>query len=487
MIQASELLSNLTPTQIFGTTSIQVCDLCSDSRKIKPRAAYVALRGVNSDGHNYIDTAIQAGAVMIVAEELPTLLDPKILYVQVKDSSQALGEIAAAFYGFPTKQLKLIGITGTNGKTSVATLMHQTLKNLGHPAALISTVEYRIADQVTPSTHTTPDVIRINQILKQAVDAGCEYACMEVSSHGINQKRIAGLDFVAAGFTNLSHDHLDYHKTFSEYIKAKKAFFDQLPPLAIAITNADDRNGAIMLQNTSARQKTYALKTLADYHARILEANMNGMKLEINRKEVWTHLTGNFNAYNILLVFALLSELNFKEEEILLALSKLNRVRGRFETFKSPGGIFFIIDYAHTPDALENVLDTINSLRTRNERLITVFGCGGDRDATKRPEMGRIATSKSSVAILTSDNPRSEDPEKILDDIQLGISPEFSSHYLRVTDRKEAIRMAIKFAEPNDIVLVAGKGHETYQEINGVRHNFDDTFTIYNLLREMCK
>ena len=358
---------------------------------------------------------------------------------------------------------------------------------MGYSSVVISTVEYRIGDEVFPSTHTTPDIITLNKILCKAVEQGCQYAFMEVSSHGIHQGRIDGLNFRIAGFTNITHDHLDYHKTFLEYLNTKKRFFDELPQTAVAITNIDDKNGLVMLQNTKAKKKTYAVKTLADYHGKLLELDFNGMLLDFNGKEFWTTLTGKFNVYNLLLVFAIARELGFEENEILTTISKLKRVNGRFEVLKSQGGIIFVVDYAHTPDALENILDSINEIRTKNERLITIFGCGGDRDREKRPEMGKVATRKSTLAIITSDNPRTEDPAQIIKEIEAGVESQNFSKYITIPDRKEAIKMAIKFAEPKDIVLVAGKGHETYQEINGVRHHFDDKETILELVNIMEK
>ena len=381
----------------------------------------------------------------------------------------------------------MVGITGTNGKTSVSTLLFDIFKKMGYSSVLISTVEYRIGDEVFPSTHTTPDIITLNKILSKAVEQGCQYAFMEVSSHGIHQGRIDGLNFRIAGFTNITHDHLDYHKTFLEYLNTKKRFFDELPQTAVAITNIDDKNGLVMLQNTKAKKKTYAVKTLADYHGKLLELDFNGMLLDFNRKEFWTTLTGKFNVYNLLLVFAIVRELGFEENEILTTISQLKRVNGRFEVLKSQGGIIFVVDYAHTPDALENILDSINEIRTKNERLITIFGCGGDRDREKRPEMGKVATRKSTLAIITSDNPRTEDPAQIIKEIEAGVESQNFSKYITIPDRKEAIKMAIKFAESKDIVLVAGKGHETYQEINGVRHHFDDKETILELVNIMGK
>ena len=486
-MQLNELLKRIPVLEILGTDSLEVSELVFDSRKVTENSLYIAIRGTVVDGHSFIAASVEKGAKAIVCEEFPEHQDENVTYVKVKDSSRALGHLASNFYGNPSEKLKLIGVTGTNGKTSVSTLLFDVFKNLGYDSALLSTVEIRIADQVIPATHTTPDIITINKILAQAVEEGCEFAFMEVSSHGIAQNRIEGLHFKIAGFTNLTHDHLDYHKTFDEYLKTKKRFFDELDHTAIAITNVDDKNGNVMLQNTKASKKSYAMKTMADYHGRLLEADFNGMLLNFNGKEFWTTLTGKFNVYNLLLVFGIASELGFEQEEILQAISQLKRVSGRFETFKSDGGIFFIVDYAHTPDALENILDSINDIRTKNERLITVFGCGGDRDHAKRPEMGNIATKKSTLAILTSDNPRTEDPAAIIKEIEAGVEPQNFSKYTSIPDRKEAIKMAIKFAEPKDIVLVAGKGHENYQEINGVKHHFDDKETINELWKLMSK
>ena len=481
------LLNRIPVLEISGRKNPEISEIVFDSRKAVEDSLYVAVRGTVSDGHSFIDAAIAKGAIAIVCEVLPENLYPEITYIQVKDASKTLGQLASNFYGNPSEKLSLIGITGTNGKTSVTTLLFDIFKNLGFKSALISTVEYRIADEITPSTHTTPDVVRLNQLLAKAVEVGCEYAFMEVSSHGIHQNRTEGLKFKIAGFTNISHDHLDYHKTFSEYLKTKKRFFDELNPEAIAITNIDDKNGTVMLQNTKATQKTYALKTMANYHGRILEADFNGMLLNFGGREFWTTLTGKFNVYNLLLAYAVAIESGFHEDDVLKAISTLKKVKGRFETLKSDSGIFFVIDYAHTPDALENILDSINDIRTKNERLITIFGCGGDRDHAKRPEMGKIATRKSTLAIITSDNPRTEDPAAIIKEIEAGVEPQNFSKYTSIPDRKEAIKMAIKFAEPRDIILLAGKGHEDYQEINGVKHHFDDKETIMELAKLMSK
>ena len=481
------LLNRIPVLEITGNKNPEVSEIVFDSRKAVENSLYVAIKGTVFDGHSFINAAIEKGAKIVVCEDLPETLNNEITFIKVKDSSKVLGQLASNFYGNPSEKLNLIGITGTNGKTSATTLLFDIFKNLGFQSALISTVEYRIADEIIPSTHTTPDVLTLNKILAKAVETGCEYAFMEVSSHGIDQNRTEGLHFKIAGFTNITHDHLDYHKTFDAYLKTKKRFFDELNPEAIAITNIDDKNGNVMLQNTKTQEKTYALKTMADYHGRILEADFNGMLLNFNGKEFWSTLTGKFNVYNLLLAFAVTIECGFHEEDVLKAISNLKRVKGRFETLKSEGGIFFVVDYAHTPDALENILDSINEIRTKNERLITVFGCGGDRDHAKRPEMGKIATRKSTLAIITSDNPRTENPAEIIKEIEAGVEPQNYSKYTSIPDRKDAIKMAIKFAEPKDIILVAGKGHEDYQEINGVKHHFDDKEVIIELSQLMSK
>lgn len=486
-MQLEELVKGISISEQRGELRRAVSALVFDSRKAEHNSVYIALKGTISDGHAFINAAVEKGATVIVCESLPEKIHPEITYLKVQDSSKTLGKLASNFYGNPSEKLKLVGVTGTNGKTSVTTLLFDVFKNLGYKSALLSTVEIRIGDEIIPATHTTPDTVTINKILAKAVEEGCTFAFMEVSSHGIAQNRIEGLTFTSAGFTNLTHDHLDYHKTFEEYLKTKKRFFDELQPHAIAITNIDDKNGNVMLQNTKARKKSYAQKTLADYHGKMLEVDFNGMLLNFNGKEFWTTLTGKFNISNLLLVFGIATEMGFEQDEILQAISTLQRVSGRFETLKSDGGIFFIIDYAHTPDALANVLDSINDIRTKNERLITVFGCGGDRDQAKRPEMGKIASSKSTLAIITSDNPRTEDPAKIIKEIEAGVEPQNFSKYTSIPDRREAIKMAIKFAEPKDIILVAGKGHENYQEIQGEKHHFDDKEVIQELWRMMSK
>lgn len=482
-----DILNRITTLETYGEMNRVVSNIAFDSRKVKENGLYVAVKGIAVNGHDFIDAAISNGATIIVCEFLPEKLVENITYIKVKNSVETLGYLASNFYGNPSEKLTLVGITGTNGKTSVSTLLYNVFSKLGYQCALISTVEYRIADEIQPSTHTTPDIITLNKILAKAVEQGCEYAFMEVSSHGIHQYRTEGLQFKVGGFTNITHDHLDYHKTFDEYIKTKKRFFDDLNENAIAITNIDDKNGSVMLQNCKAKKKSYALKTMADFHGKLLEVDFNGMLLNFGGKEFWTTLTGKFNVYNLLLVFAIAKELGFEDSKILTAISQLERVNGRFETFKSEGGIIFVVDYAHTPDALENVLDSINEIRTKNERLITVFGCGGDRDKAKRSEMGKIATRKSTLAIITSDNPRKENPNDIIKEIEQGVEAQNYSKYTSISDRKEAIKMAIKFAEPKDIVLVAGKGHENYQEINGVKHYFDDKETIMELTKIMDK
>lgn len=483
----SDILNGVDVLDILGNKEIEISEIVFDSRKAVKNSLYIAIKGTLVDGHQYIPSAIEKGAKAIVCEVLPEQKEDGVTYIKVENSSKVLGLLASNFYGNPSEKLTLVGITGTNGKTSVSTLLFDVFQKMGYLSALISTVEYRIGDEVFPSTHTTPDIITLNKILYKAVEQGCQYAFMEVSSHGIHQGRIDGLNFRIAGFTNITHDHLDYHKTFLEYLNTKKRFFDELPQTAVAITNIDDKNGLVMLQNTKAKKKTYAVKTLADYHGKLLELDFNGMLLDFNGKEFWTTLTGKFNVYNLLLVFAIARELGFEENEILTTISKLKRVNGRFEVLKSQGGIIFVVDYAHTPDALENILDSINEIRTKNERLITIFGCGGDRDREKRPEMGKVATRKSTLAIITSDNPRTEDSAQIIKEIEAGVESQNFSKYITIPDRKEAIKMAIKFAEPKDIVLVAGKGHETYQEINGVRHHFDDKETILELVNIMGK
>lgn len=474
MRSLKDLLYSVSISQTVGRTDVSVNEIQFDSRKVQQNDVFVAVRGVTVDGHAYINKAVELGAIAIICEEIPTQFDENVTYIQVTNAQIALGVLASNFYDNPTKDLKLVGITGTNGKTTTTTLLYELFTKMGYACALISTIKIVIDGEVIPSTHTTPDILTLNKMFRDAVDRGCEFAFMEVSSHGIHQNRIAGLHFSVAGFNNITHDHLDYHVTFANYIAAKKKFFDDLPKSAVAITNVDDKNGLVMLQNTVATKKTYALRTDADFKAKILENQFDGMLLEFNGKEFWTSLIGRFNAYNLLEVFAVASILGQDELQVLTALSTLKNVDGRFETFTTASGIVVIVDYAHTPDALENVLSTIEAIRTKNEKLITVVGCGGDRDKTKRPEMADIASAQSQVAIFTSDNPRTEDPEVILQEMEIGVKPQFYNRTLKITDRKEAIKTALKMAEPKDIILIAGKGHETYQEVNGIKSHFSD-------------
>jgi len=470
----SDILYKTRLEEIIGSTNVAISSVTFDSRKVKKDSLFVATRGTASDGHHYIEVAIEAGAVAIVCEDLPEELKENITYVKVLDSSASLGYIACNFYDNPSEKLKLVGITGTNGKTTTVTLLFNLFRGLGYNVGLLSTVENKINSTVIPSTHTTPDALALNELLAKMVDAGCQYAFMEVSSHAIVQHRIAGLKFTGAAFSNITHDHLDYHKTFEEYIKAKKMFFDNLQDDAFALTNKDDRNGSVMLQNTKAKKYSYGLKSIADFKCRVVENHLNGLLLSIDNQEVWVKLIGSFNAYNVLVVYAIALLLKQDKVQVLTTLSNLNSVEGRFQYIKSKNGIVAIVDYAHTPDALKNVLETIKDIRTGNEQVITLVGCGGDRDAAKRPIMAQIACEYSNKVILTSDNPRSEDPEEILNQMQAGISPVEMKKTLRISDRKEAIRTSVAFAKEGDIILIAGKGHEKYQEIKGVKHPFDD-------------
>lgn len=487
MKNLQDILYGVKLLETHGATNIDFTEIQFDSRKVKDGAVFVATKGVQVDGHEFIQKSLDAGAVAIVCEELPTNLANGITYIKVSDSHEALGLMASNYFEQPSKQLKLVGITGTNGKTTTTTLAHDLITDLGYPAGLISTVVNKVNQEEIPATHTTPNPLALNELLREMVDAGCEFCFMEVSSHAIHQKRIAGLDFDIAAFSNITHDHLDYHKTFKEYIHAKKMFFDGLGGNAIAITNIDDANGLVMTQNTKAKVKTLALKTLADYKAKILENSFSGLVLSLNNQDVWTNLIGGFNAYNVLTVFAIAVELGLDEVEVLTGISKLKSVEGRFEYLKSDKNVIGIVDYAHTPDALKNVLSTIQSVRTRNEQVLTVVGCGGDRDKTKRPLMAEIACEFSDKVILTSDNPRTEDPELILKDMQAGVPVEKSARALSITNRAEAIKVACSLAESGDIILVAGKGHEKYQEINGERFPFDDFETLQETLKNLNK
>ena len=470
----SDILYKTRLEEIIGSTNVAISSVTFDSRRVKKDSLFIATRGTASDGHHYIELAIESGAVAIVCEDLPETLKENVTYVKVLDSSASLGYIACNFYDNPSEKLKLVGITGTNGKTTTVTLLFNLFRGLGYNVGLLSTVENKINTTVIPSTHTTPDALALNELLSKMVEAGCQYAFMEVSSHAIVQHRITGLKFTGAAFSNITHDHLDYHKTFEEYIRAKKLFFDNLQDDAFALTNKDDRNGMVMLQNTKAKKYSYGLKSIADFKSRVVENHLNGLLLSIDNQEVWVKLIGSFNAYNVLVVYAISQLLKQDRVQVLTTLSNLNSVEGRFQYIKSKTGIVAIVDYAHTPDALKNVLETIKDIRTGNEQVITLAGCGGDRDAAKRPIMAQIACEYSNKVILTSDNPRSENPEDILNQMQAGINPADAKKTLRISDRKEAIRTAVAFAKEGDIILIAGKGHEKYQEINGVKHPFDD-------------
>jgi UDP-N-acetylmuramoyl-L-alanyl-D-glutamate--2,6-diaminopimelate ligase len=465
--------------EIAGTTNVAVSSITFDSRKVKKDSLFIAVRGTTVDGHNFIDKAIEAGALAIICEEIPENKNEEITYVKVKNATYALGIIAANFYD----KLKLVGVTGTNGKTTTVTLLYNLFKSLGNTVGLLSTVKNKIHNEEIPATHTTPDAIELNELLCKMVEKGCQYAFMEVSSHAIVQHRVTGIHFTGGVFTNITHDHLDYHKTFDEYIKAKKVFFDMLPEDSFALTNKDDANGLVMLQNTKAHRVTYAIKSPADHKCRIIENHLSGLLLNIDTKEVWVKLIGTFNAYNVLAVYSTALLLKQDPTNILTALSTLNSVEGRFQYLKSESGIIGIVDYAHTPDALKNVLETIKGIRTGNEQVITLAGCGGDRDSAKRPVMAQIACKYSNKVILTSDNPRSEDPEEILNQMQKGIDPVEAKKTLRITDRREAIKTACSLAKQGDIILIAGKGHEKYQEIKGVKHPFDD----FEILKETLK
>ena len=469
-----DILYSVPLSKVIGSTSQQVEHICFDSRKVVPGALFVAIRGTESDGHAFIDKAIDLGATSIICEEYPSTIRQEINYFLVENSAQALGIIAANFYDNPSSKLKLVGVTGTNGKTTIATLLFQLFRDLGFKVGLLSTVQNQINDLIIPSTHTTPNPLAINELLNDMLISGCDYCFMEVSSHAVAQARIEGLDFAGGIFTNLTHDHLDFHKTFDSYLKAKKGFFDGLSNKAFALTNVDDKNGMVMLQNTKAHKKTYGLKNIADFKAKIIENHFSGLLLDIDQDEVWFKMVGSFNAYNLLAVYAAALLLEQDKLRVLTSLSRLTGAEGRFDYMISPAGIIGIVDYAHTPDAVQNVLSTIQDIRKGTEQLITVIGCGGDRDKTKRPLMAQVACDWSDKVILTSDNPRSEAPEQIIREMEVGVMPHNKKKALSITDRKEAIRTACHLAKPGDIIVVAGKGHEKYQEIAGVKLPFDD-------------
>ena len=487
MIKLKDILFKASLEAVVGNTDVTINELHFDSRKVGFNDAFIAIRGTVSDGHEFINKAVEQGALAVICEEMPAATVNGVTYVKVKNSQQALAIMADHYFGNPSQNLKLVGVTGTNGKTTVASLLYQLFTKAGFKVGLLSTVQVLVGGEKFPATHTTPDSITINKYLRLMNEAGVEYCFMEVSSHGIAQHRTTGLYFTGGIFTNLTHEHLDYHKDFAEYRDVKKAFFDQLPPKAFALTNIDDKNGAVMLQNTKAKKYTYALKSFADYKAQILENDFGGLLLKINDQEVWTKLIGTFNAYNILSIYAASELLGLKTLESLRYISELKAVTGRFQYLISEEKITAIVDYAHTPDALQNVLNTINSIRTKNEELITVVGCGGDRDRTKRPTMGHIASALSSKVIFTSDNPRTEDPDKIIQEIEAGVEPQNFKKIVSITDRRQAIRTACQMAQKNDIILIAGKGHETYQEVNGVRKDFDDLKIVTEFLKELKK
>ena len=475
MKKLSDILYKVNITAANGSTDIEVAHVQIDSRKVDKGSLFVAVKGVAVDGHQFISKAVEQGADAVVCEELPSQLAQGVTYIQTGNSAEAAGIIAHNFYDQPSAKLKLVGVTGTNGKTTIATLLYKLFTCLGHKCGLVSTVENIIAGRIIPSTHTTPDAISLNALLKQMVDEGCTHAFMEVSSHAVHQRRIAGLQFAGALFSNITHDHLDYHKTFDEYIKVKKSFFDSLPSSAFAITNLDDKRGMVMLQNTNAKKYTYSLKSVADFKGKILENGLTGLMMTINDQEVHFRLIGEFNAYNLLAVYGAAINLGEEKSEVLQCLSNSTGAEGRIEYLISPKEkVMGIVDYAHTPDALINVLATIKKLRSGKEQIITVVGCGGDRDKTKRPLMGEVACEYSDKVIFTSDNPRTEDPLQILADMEAGLNTAAKRKYVSIPDRMQAIKMAVSMAQPEDIVLIAGKGHEKYQEINGVKHHFDD-------------
>ncbi len=478
-----DILYKVSLVSLSGSTETDVIDVCFDSRKVRKGSLFVAVKGTHVDGHDYIEDVITKGARAVVVEKLPETLHNQIVYVQVENSSRALGIIAGNFYQNPSHRIKLVAVTGTNGKTTVVTLLHQLFRKLGYNTGLLSTVTNKINEEEIAATHTTGDALQINQLLQKMVTSGCTHCFMEASSHAIVQERVAGLQFSGAVFTNISRDHLDYHLTFKDYIDAKKKLFDDLSSSAFALVNNDDKRGAVMLQNTRAKKLTYGLKAMSDFKGKILSSTLEGLELEIDGKSGWFKLIGNFNAYNLLAVYGTAMLLEENQDEVLLQLSSLPGAIGRFEQVLNPYGITAIVDYAHTPDALENVLSTIEKIRTKNEQLITVIGCGGDRDKGKRPLMAGIAAQNSDKIILTSDNPRSEDPKVIIDEMWKGINKSAYKKVLEIVDRREAIKTACSIAGKGDIILIAGKGHETYQEIKGVKHPFDDKLIVAEMLK----
>lgn len=483
-MKIKEILANCNLMEIVGNKDIDILDLTFDSRQVKDGSLFFAVRGTQVDGHDYIGKAVEKGAAAIICEKLPKAKAEGVTYVQVDNSAYVLGVAASNFFGNPSRKLKLVGVTGTNGKTTIATLLYRLFTDAGYACGLLSTIENIVSHEVIPSTHTTPDPIELNALLHRMVESGCEYAFMEVSSHSVAQDRIAGLHFAGGIFTNLTHDHLDYHKTMANYRNAKKKFFDNLPDTAFALTNLDDKNGAVMLQNTRAKKLSYALKHDADFKGVVMESHFDGMMMKVNGTEVFTQLVGGFNASNLLAIYGAATALGFNKDELLVEISKLRGANGRFDMVHSESGIVGIVDYAHTPDALENVLQTINDVRCHKETLITIVGCGGNRDTTKRPEMAAVAVRLSDKVILTSDNPRNEDPDDIIRQMKAGIATEDSHKVLSITNRHEAIRTGVALAKKGDIILVAGKGHENYQEINGVKNHFDDKEELSKAFKE---
>ena len=481
----SDIIDGLAFTELQGSADIEISAIVFDSRKVMPGCLFVAVKGTLVDGHDYIGQAIADGAAAVICEVLPARVTGEVDFLMVANSAIALGIVAANFYDNPSAKLKLVGITGTNGKTTIATLLYKLFRDLGYKCGLLSTVENQVNGQVFNASHTTPDPVELNRFMSEMVEQGCDYCFMEVSSHAIAQHRIVGLKFAGGIFSNLTHDHLDYHKTFDSYLKAKKTFFDELPSSAFALTNGDDKNGNVMLQNTKAHKKTYGLKSMADYKARIMENQFEGLLLQVDGEEVWFKMVGTFNAYNLLAVYASAMLLDQDKTKILTSLSKLTGARGRFDYIVASNKIIGIVDYAHSPDAIQNILSTIHDIRKGNEKVITVIGCGGDRDKTKRPIMAKAACEWSDKVILTSDNPRTEDPAQIIKDMEEGVDAAFKRYALSIVDRKEAIKTACMLANPGDIVLIAGKGHEKYQEINGIRNHFDDMEVLAEIFKEM--
>jgi UDP-N-acetylmuramoyl-L-alanyl-D-glutamate--2,6-diaminopimelate ligase len=487
MAKLQDILYKVHLTQVHGSTAVEVKDIQIDSRHVSAGSVFVAIRGAASDGHRFIYNAVEAGAVAIVCEEMPEVMSDGVTYLQTSNTHESVAYMAHQFYGEPSLKMKLVGVTGTNGKTTIATLLFKLFTQLGYTCGLVSTVQNQIGDKIIPATHTTPDAVSLNALLKQMHDEGCTHVFMECSSHAIHQHRITGLQFTGALFSNITHDHLDYHKTFDEYIRVKKSFFDHLPATAFAVSNADDKRGEVMLQNTHAKKYFYSLKTLSAFKGKILENALTGLVMLVNDQEVHFRLIGEFNAYNLLAVYGAAMCLGEDKEKVLVKLSMLTGAEGRFDYIISGGLIIGIVDYAHTPDALENVLTTIRKLRKGHEQIITVVGCGGDRDKTKRPVMAQSACDLSDKVIFTSDNPRTEDPTQILRDMEEGLSSAAKRKYISIVDRREAIKTAVSFANEDDIVLVAGKGHEKYQDIGGVKHPFDDKQVLQEMFELLNK